>query len=78
MPPAAHLRASSRRASTGRNPITAATPASTETPVPAQEAPNEIAPIQFVEPEPAHAQEHQPHADHSEAGMRELRTPFNT
>jgi hypothetical protein len=74
MPPAARLPPALL---SGRFLITTATPVSSGTPAPRQAAPDEIAPVQFVEPEPAAIEEHpQPVADHSEAGMLDLRSPF--
>jgi hypothetical protein len=42
-------------------------------------APSTVSPVQFVAPEHAQTvpEPHQPIADHSEAGMRRLRTPFD-
>ncbi|MGW3471158.1 hypothetical protein ACWDKQ_22475 [Saccharopolyspora sp. NPDC000995] len=43
-------------------------------------APSSVSPVHFAEPEHTRAvpEQHHPIADHSDAGMRRLRTPFET
>jgi hypothetical protein len=44
-----------------------------------QHAPDSVIPVQFVEPEHTRIlpEQHHPIADHSDAAMRRLRTPFD-